>query len=76
MSLIKDIRYNISRTCEYDPAVHSRLEVLLLYPHIKALIFLIGIGSIICIFWQDAIPIWQEDGPESKYIPAQRSAKA
>lgn len=38
MSLIKDIRYNISRTCEYDPAVHSRLEVLLLYPHIKALI--------------------------------------
>ena len=38
MSLISDIRYNISRTCEYDPAVHSKLEVLLLYPHIKALI--------------------------------------
>ncbi len=38
MKLIQDIRYNIKRTCEYDPAVHSQLEVLLLYPHIKALI--------------------------------------
>lgn len=38
MSLIKDIRYNIQRTCEYDPAVHSKWEVLFLYPHIKALI--------------------------------------
>ncbi len=38
MSLIKDIRYNIQRTCEYDPCVHSQWEVLFLYPHIKALI--------------------------------------
>lgn len=38
MSLIKEIRYNIQRTCEYDPAVHSKWEVLFLYPHIKALI--------------------------------------
>lgn len=38
MNLIKDIRYNIDRTCEYDPCVHSRMEVLFLYPHIKALI--------------------------------------
>ncbi len=38
MRLIKDIRYNIQRTCEYDPAVHSKWEVLFLYPHIKALI--------------------------------------
>ncbi|MCI9291905.1 MAG: serine O-acetyltransferase [Erysipelotrichaceae bacterium] len=36
--MIKDIRYNIQRTCEYDPAVHSKWEVLFLYPHIKALI--------------------------------------
>lgn len=38
MGLIKDIRYNINRTIEYDPAVHSKAEVLFLYPHIKALI--------------------------------------
>lgn len=38
MRLIKDIRYNINRTCEYDPAVHSKAEILFLYPHIKALI--------------------------------------
>jgi len=38
MKLMKEIRYNIQRTCEYDPAVHSKWEVLFLYPHIKALI--------------------------------------
>lgn len=38
MGLIRDISYNITRTMEYDPAAHSRLEVLLLYPHIKALL--------------------------------------
>lgn len=38
MGLWKDIAYNIERTCEYDPAVHSKAEVLFLYPHIKALI--------------------------------------
>ncbi|MEG0290150.1 MAG: serine O-acetyltransferase EpsC [Erysipelotrichaceae bacterium] len=39
MKLIKDISYNITRTMEYDPAAHSRIEVLLLYPHIKAILF-------------------------------------
>lgn len=38
MGLWKDVAYNIERTCEYDPAVHSKAEVLFLYPHIKALI--------------------------------------
>lgn len=38
MGLFQDIRYNINRTVEYDPAVHSKAEVLFLYPHIKALI--------------------------------------
>ncbi len=37
--MLKGIRYNIKRTMEYDPAVHSKLEVLLLYPHMKALFF-------------------------------------
>lgn len=37
--MLKGLRYNIKRTMEYDPAVHSKLEVLLLYPHIKALFF-------------------------------------
>lgn len=37
--MFKGIRYNIRRTREYDPAVHSGLEVLLLYPHMKALFF-------------------------------------
>ena len=37
--LFKGIRYNINRTMEYDPAVHSKIEVLLLYPHMKALFF-------------------------------------
>lgn len=31
------LQYNISRTMELDPAAKSRLEMLLLYPHIKAL---------------------------------------
>lgn len=39
MSLIKDLRYNIDRVFYEDPSAHSRLEVFLLYPHIKALIF-------------------------------------
>lgn len=38
MGMIKDLRYNIQRTIEYDPAVHSKAEVLFLYPHIKALV--------------------------------------
>lgn len=33
------LRYNIRKTMEDDPAAHSKIEVLLLYPHIKALIF-------------------------------------
>lgn len=37
--MFKGIRYNINRTMQYDPAVHSKLEVLLLYPHMKALFF-------------------------------------
>lgn len=37
--MFKGIRYNIRRTREYDPSVHSALEVLLLYPHMKALFF-------------------------------------
>lgn len=37
--MFKGIRYNINRTMEYDPAVHSKIEVLLLYPHMKALFF-------------------------------------
>lgn len=37
--MFKGLRYNINRTMQSDPAVHSKLEVLLLYPHIKALFF-------------------------------------
>lgn len=33
------LTYNINRTLQLDPAAHSKIEVLLLYPHIKALIF-------------------------------------
>ena len=36
---LKDLNYNLNRTLEMDPAAHSKAEVLLLYPHIKALIF-------------------------------------
>lgn len=38
MGLRRDISYNITRTMEYDPAAHSRMQVLFLYPHIKALV--------------------------------------
>lgn len=31
------ISYNLKRTLQNDPAAHSKLEVLLLYPHIHAL---------------------------------------
>lgn len=37
--VLKDINYNLKRSMENDPAAHSKLEVLLLYPHIKALAF-------------------------------------
>lgn len=39
MRVIKDIYYNLKRTQEMDPSAHSKLEVLLLYPHIKSLFF-------------------------------------
>lgn len=39
MGLIRNISYNINRVMINDPAAHSKIEVLLLYPHIKALIF-------------------------------------
>ena len=39
MKWLKWLHYNIQRTMEGDPAAHSKIEVLLLYPHIKALIF-------------------------------------
>lgn len=62
---IKDLSYNIDRSLANDPAAHSRLEVLLLYPHIKALIihrishflykhhfyFLARLNSNIARFW-------------------------
>lgn len=38
-SAIKNLNYNLTRTLENDPAAHSKVEVLLLYPHIKALGF-------------------------------------
>ncbi|MEG0314045.1 MAG: serine O-acetyltransferase [Erysipelotrichaceae bacterium] len=38
MTLKQEISYNIDRVLEYDPAARSRIEVLLLYPHIRALI--------------------------------------
>lgn len=34
---IDDEMYNVRRTMELDPAAKSKVEVLLLYPHIKAL---------------------------------------
>lgn len=36
---IKELNYNLNRTLADDPAAHSKVEILLLYPHIKALIF-------------------------------------
>lgn len=38
MNWFRLLWYNINRVVEVDPAAHSRLEVLLLYPHIWALI--------------------------------------
>lgn len=37
--MFKGLRYNINRTMSNDPAVHSKLEVFFLYPHLKALFF-------------------------------------
>ncbi len=37
MAFFRNAAYNIKRTMENDPAAHSRIEVLLLYPHIKAI---------------------------------------
>lgn len=37
--MFKGIRANIKHTKASDPAVHSSIEVLLLYPHMKALFF-------------------------------------
>jgi len=37
--MLKGLMYNINRTMKSDPAVHSKWEVLLLYPHLKALFF-------------------------------------
>lgn len=37
--VIKDIAHNVRHTKELDPSAHSALEILLLYPHIKALAF-------------------------------------
>lgn len=33
------LKYNIQRVIEVDPAAHSKIEVLILYPHIHALIY-------------------------------------
>ncbi len=37
--MFKGLAYQIKRTKEYDPAVRSSLEIILLYPHMKALFF-------------------------------------
>ena len=37
--VLKDINYNLTRSMDNDPAAHSKIEILLLYPHIKALAF-------------------------------------
>ena len=39
MSWFKLLKYNINRVLEVDPAAKSKIEVLLLYPHIHALIY-------------------------------------
>lgn len=39
MNWFSMLNYNLNRSMELDPAAHSKIEVLLLYPHIKALIF-------------------------------------
>lgn len=38
MKFFKDIIYDIDAAIEKDPAARNRLEVLILYPHIKAII--------------------------------------
>ena len=38
MNALKLLNYNLNRVLEVDPAAKSKLEVLLLYPHINALI--------------------------------------
>ncbi len=37
--MFQSLRYQINRTKNYDPAVHSVLEIALLYPHMKAMFF-------------------------------------
>lgn len=37
--VLKDINHNLNRSLQNDPAAHSKLEILLLYPHIRALAF-------------------------------------
>lgn len=39
LRILRDINHNLNRSLENDPAAHSKLEVLLLYPHIRALAF-------------------------------------
>lgn len=39
MQVFRNIHYNLKRVQEIDPAAHSKIEVLLFYPHIKALFF-------------------------------------
>jgi serine O-acetyltransferase len=38
MNFIKKLNYNLNRALIVDPAARNKIEVLLLYPHIKALI--------------------------------------
>ena len=37
MKFFRNANYNLKRTMANDPAARSRIEVLLLYPHIKAI---------------------------------------
>lgn len=37
--VLKDINHNLNRSLQNDPSAHSKLEILLLYPHIRALAF-------------------------------------
>ncbi len=39
MNIFQLLNYNLNRVLEVDPAAKSKLEVLLLYPHIHALIY-------------------------------------
>ncbi len=38
MNFFKSLKYDIKRVLEVDPAARSSIEVLILYPHIKALV--------------------------------------